>query len=167
MVQCLMKIRTPARQSPTADDRSFTVIRVTGDWIRAWSCWIASRGKRSSPRALDATPVTHRRTPPALRLEQINSPVNRRLPALCHVPECFHHVTVNRCDSPWLAGVIATALDTKPLRQYSSSSSDRGASPMKFPATAVKPYKLKPPPAPQGHHTTSHRKSLAIFCQRA
>jgi hypothetical protein len=71
-------------------------------------------------RALDVTPVTHRRIPPALRLEQISSPVNRRLPALCHVPECVHHVTVNLCDSPWLAGVTATTLDTKPLRQYSS-----------------------------------------------
>jgi hypothetical protein len=74
----------------------------------------------------------------------------RRL-ALCHVPECFHRVTVNLCDSLWLAGVIAMALATNPLRQYSSSSSDRRVSPLKFPATAVEPYKLKPPPAPQGH----------------
>jgi hypothetical protein len=64
-----------------------------------------------------------------------------------------------------IAGAIATALDTKPLRQFSSSSSNRRASPLKFPATAVDPYKLKPPPAPQGHHTPSHHELASIVRQ--
>jgi hypothetical protein len=31
--------------------------------------------------------------------------------------------------------------------------------------TARSPYKLKPPPAPQGHHPPSHEESLAIIHQ--
>jgi hypothetical protein len=90
-----------------------------------------------------------------------------RLPALCHVPEYLHRIVVSLSDSPLIAGMTATVEATNPLRQYSSSSSDRRASTLKFPATVVDPYKLKPPPAPQGHHTPSHQKSLAIVRQRA
>jgi hypothetical protein len=86
-----------------------------------------------------------------LRLEQISLPVNRRLPALCHVPKCFHRVTVNLCDSLWLTGVTATALDTKPLRQCSSPPSDRRESFFKFAATARYLYKWLAGPAALGH----------------
>jgi hypothetical protein len=51
-----------------------------------------------------------------------------RLPALCHVPEYLHRIAVSLSDSPLIAGMTATVEGTNPLRQYSSSSSDRRAS---------------------------------------
>jgi hypothetical protein len=60
----------------------------------------------------------------------------------------IYRITVTHPCSPLIAGAIATALDTQPLRQYSSSSCDRRVSPLEFPTTANDPYKLSPPRAP-------------------
>jgi hypothetical protein len=103
--------------------------------------------------------------PSALRLEQISSPVNRRLPAVCHVLEPLHRIAVNPCASSWLVGVTATVDATDSRAPEPFLSSGRRASSSKFPATAIEPYKLKTPPAPQGHHPPSLRKSLAIIRQ--
>jgi hypothetical protein len=110
MVQCPKWIRTTARRSHRR--------RPIFATIHATAVEIYSTGDPISLPAINSSPEDDSLSyPPALRLEQISSPVNRRLPALCHVPECFHHVAVNLCDSPWLAGVTATVLDTQPLRQ--------------------------------------------------
>ena len=58
--------------------------------------WIAPRGKKIvSPRALDNTLMIPA-VPPALRLEQISSPVNRRRTALRHVSEYLHRIAMIR-----------------------------------------------------------------------
>jgi hypothetical protein len=43
---------------------------------------------------LGVTPVTHRGSPSALRLEAVSSPVNRRRSVVCHISEHFCRVTV-------------------------------------------------------------------------
>jgi hypothetical protein len=83
--------------------------------------------------------------PPALRLEQISSPENRRRTALRHVSEHSRRIAV----APYNRQIIVGALSSE------------------FPATAVEPYKLKPPPAPQGHHPPRHQESLATVHPRA
>ena len=72
----------------------------------------------------------------------------RRLPALCHVPEYLHRIAVSLSDSPLIAGMTATVGATNPLRQYSSSSSGRQHNLLELTAAAVAPYKLSPPPVP-------------------
>jgi hypothetical protein len=113
MVQCPKWIRTTAQRSHRRRPIS-TVIRATAVVIHVADDPIRPPCKSHAPGDNSGDSPSY---PPALRLEQISSPVNRRLPALCHIPECFHRVAVNLCDSPWLAGVTATALDTQPLRQ--------------------------------------------------
>jgi hypothetical protein len=162
MVQYQDQIRSPARDSHrrrlifAVIHATTVVIHVTGDQIRP-------PGKSH---ALDATPVT---PPPyfpsALRLEHISSPVNSRLPAVCHVLEPLHRIAVNPCASTWLVGVTATVDATDPRTPVPFLSSDRRASSSKFPATTVEPYKLKSQPAPQDRHPPSHRESLAIVRQ--
>jgi hypothetical protein len=94
---------------------SLVVIRVTGARIHTRVGWITSRGKDPRRRELEVTPVTHRRI--ALRLEQICSPVNHRLPALRRVSLSIYRITVTHPCSPLITGAIATTEDTKPLRQ--------------------------------------------------
>jgi hypothetical protein len=67
MVQCLMKIRTQARQL-RSPPMSPAAIRVTGVRIRACGRWITSRGKRifaageldATPASRGTSPLTHR-----------------------------------------------------------------------------------------------------------
>jgi hypothetical protein len=78
--------------------------------------WIAPRGKKIvSPRALDNTLMIPA-VPPALRLEQISSPENRRRMALRHVSEHSRRVTVAAYSRQIIAGELATTEDTNPLR---------------------------------------------------
>ena len=60
--------------------------------------------------------------PSALRLEQISSPVNHRLPALRRVALPFHRVAVAPYSRQIIAGELATTVDTNPLRHGSSLS---------------------------------------------
>jgi hypothetical protein len=113
MVQCPKWIRTTARRSHRRQPIS-AVIHAAAIEIYATGDPINLPAINSSPEDDSGDSPSY---PPALRLEQISSPMNRHLLALCHVPECFHRVAVNLCDSPWLAGVTATVLDTQPLRQ--------------------------------------------------
>jgi hypothetical protein len=64
--------------------------------------------------------VTHRRSPLALRPEQISSPMNRSRTALRRVSESCHHTATIHFSAPLLAGIAATAWNTYLLRQYSS-----------------------------------------------
>jgi hypothetical protein len=77
-----------------------------------------------------------------VRLEQISSPVNHRLPAVCHILESLHRIAVNPCASSWLVGVIATVDATDSRALVPSSTSDRRASFFKFPATVDALYKF-------------------------
>jgi hypothetical protein len=72
--------------------------------------------------------MTHRRTPPALRLEQIGLPVNRRLSALCRVALPFHRVAVTPYGRLIVAGEVATTVDTSSCAPVTPCPSDRRAS---------------------------------------
>ena len=61
--------------------------------------------------------MTHRRTPCALWLAQINSPVNHRRTALRRVSEPCHRTAMIHFSSPLLTGIAATALNTYSLRR--------------------------------------------------
>jgi hypothetical protein len=120
----------------TADDS----LRRDSCHRRRDSCldgWIAPRGKKivPPPRALDTTPMIPT-VPPALRLEQISSPENRRRTALRHVSEHSRRVVVAPYSRQIIAGELATTEDTKPLHQCPS-----------FPPTAVHYHpNFQPPP---------------------
>jgi hypothetical protein len=134
---------------------------------RSW--WMDNlSGKRiSAAGELEVTPVTHRGLPfcfaagadmlagelPSLglALRVCTFPPHRRsLPSLSVARRSNCHGTGHPAAAP-----------------VPSSSSDRLAPPLKFPATARSPYKLKPPPAPQGHHPPRHQESLATVHLRA
>jgi hypothetical protein len=98
-------------------------------------------------------------------VEPIRTPVNHRFSALRRVSLPFHRVAMTLCGHPIVAGEVATTIATGSCAPITPALSDRHASPLKFLATAVEPYKLKPPPAPQDRHPPSHRESLAIVRQ--
>jgi hypothetical protein len=100
-------------------------------------------------------------------VESDNFVGDHRLSALCRVALPFHRVAVTLYGRLIVAGEVATTVDTSSHAPVTPCPSDRRASSSKFSATAVEPYKLKPPPALQGHHPPSHRKSLATVHQRA
>ena len=111
--------------------------------------------------------MTHRRLPLLLCGCGDRHAGYRRRSVLRRVSAPFHRIAVTRPCSSLIAGASATVLDTQPLHQYPSSSSDRRALSLDSSATDVEPYKLKPPLASQHHHPPSHRESLAIVHQCA
>jgi len=106
--------------------------------------------------------VTHRRLPLLLCGCGDRHAGYRRRSVLRRVSAPFHRIAVTRPCSSLIAGASATVLDTPPLPQYPSSSSDRRALSLDSSATDVEPYKLKPPLASQPYHAPYLRESLAI-----
>ena len=90
--------------------------------------------------------MTHRRLPLLLCGCGDRHAGYRRRSVLRRVSAPFHRIAVTRPCSSLIAGASATVLDTQPLHQYPSSSSDRRASSPKFAATACSAYKLSPRP---------------------
>jgi hypothetical protein len=114
MVQCLHRIRPPARlSSPSTtdlrrDSRHRRVIHVVVDPIRPPSKSHAPRDNSG-----DSPPYPSCSAAVADKLTD-----ESRLPALCHVPEYLHRTAVSLSDSQLIVGMTATVEATNPLRQY-------------------------------------------------
>jgi hypothetical protein len=113
-------------------------------------------GKRiSAASELEVTQVTHRGCPFCFAAGAISSPVNRRLPVVCHVLEPLHRIAVNPCASSWIVGVTATVDAIDSCARVPFLSSGRRASSPKFAATARGLYKLTAPSAPSCNQAAS------------
>jgi hypothetical protein len=106
-------------------------------WSVLTNAWTMLGVTKISPPLISA--VTKQLRPPyqVATATTDNFAGDRRLPALCHVPEYLHRIAVNPCDSLWLVGVTATVDATDSRAPVNSYSSDRRTSPLKFPATAL------------------------------
>jgi hypothetical protein len=61
---------------------------------------------------------------------------------LCHVPWHLHRIAVTHCNSLLIAGMTATVIGHQSAALVTFHSSDRRASSLKFPTTALACYKL-------------------------